>query len=104
MARKKRASGETVSGYFTKVFAKHPDWLEERSNKLLFQRWLDDHPGQKEVPLSVKQGLSNIKSNLRKKGTKRKKRGRPAAAANGVAAKPIRIAASVLEKLEFQID
>jgi hypothetical protein len=33
----------------------------------LLQRWLQDHPDQKEVPSRVKANLANIKSVLRKK-------------------------------------
>lgn len=77
-ARKKATNGdETVAGYFRKIFEEEPKLLKGRSNDELLQRWLTDHPGEKEVPKSVKTGLANIKSVLRKKG--RKGRGKPKA-------------------------
>jgi hypothetical protein len=81
MAKKKAAGAngqdgaETISGYFRRVFAENPSWLNTRSNEQLFTRWLQDHPGETEVPEKVRQNLSNIKSVLRKK--KRRKGGRP---------------------------
>jgi hypothetical protein len=81
MAKKKatvdngQAEGETISGYFRKVFAENPRWLDTRSNDQLYARWLRDHPGEKEVPERVRQNLSNIKGVLRKQG--RRKVGRP---------------------------
>src|SRR5438067_156504 len=108
MAKKKAARAGSVSGYFRKIFVERPDLLRKRSNDFLFQRWLEDHPGQKEIPLNVRQGLSNIKSSLRKKRKKGGKRGRlsraASAAANGVAPKTGRVPRTVLEKLEVQID
>jgi len=67
--------GESVSGYFRRIFEENPQWLDERSNDALYARWLLDHPGDKEVPERVRQNLSNIKSVLRKQG--RRKAGRP---------------------------
>src|SRR5262249_11334712 len=73
-------------------------------NKELLDRWLKDHPGQKEVPARVKANLSNVKSVLRKKT---RKGGRPKkAAAAGAPAEPAANNAGVspLEKLEEQLD
>jgi hypothetical protein len=64
-----------VSGYFRKVFKENPKLLSGRSNTVLLERWLADHPGEKEVPQKVRANLSNIKSVLRQKA--RKKGGRP---------------------------
>jgi len=58
---------ETTAGYFRKVFEESPDLLNERSNKALLKRWLADHPGETEVPRSVKVNLANIKGVLRSK-------------------------------------
>ncbi len=71
-ATRPEAQGETISGYFRRVFRENPKLLEGRSNEELLKRWLADHPGEKEVPKSVKNGLQNIKSILRSKGRKRK--------------------------------
>ena len=65
MAKKKATNtngqgGESISGYFRKVFAENPRWLDSRSNDQLFVRWLKDHPGEKEVPEKVRQNLSNV--------------------------------------------
>src|SRR5262249_48182663 len=77
-----------------------------RSNDELLNRWLADHPGEKEVPQRVKQILSNVKSVLRKKG---RKRGRPPKPqqnldAASAAAAPLRKHPRGLEQLEEQID
>jgi len=60
-------SKETTAGYFRKIFQENPKLLNERSNKKLLKRWLADHPGQTEVPKSVKANLANLKSVLRSK-------------------------------------
>jgi hypothetical protein len=118
MAKKQRAGenaatpgqanghGETVSGYFRKVFAEHPDWLDSRSNDQLFVRWLKDHPGETEVPEKVRQNLSNIKSVLRKQARKAggPRRGSPAARTNSATAAAPRKAVGGLDALEEQID
>ena len=75
MAKKKarradNGQGESVSGYFRKVFDENPRLLESRSNDELFARWLKDHPDHSEVPEKVRQNLSNVKSVLRKHGRK----------------------------------
>jgi hypothetical protein len=67
--------GESISGYFRGVFKENPALLHSRSNVVLLEWWLKDHPGEKEVPARVKQNLANIKSILRKKGRKKKIRG-----------------------------
>jgi hypothetical protein len=64
--------GENVSAYFRQVFKENPKLLKTPSNDDVYQRWLDDHPGEQEVPTKVKQILSFVKSTLRKK--RRKKR------------------------------
>jgi hypothetical protein len=70
-----QAAGESVAGYFRKLFEENPQWLGERSNQALLDRWLKDHPHEKVVPERVRQNLSNLKSVLRKQ--RRKKPGRP---------------------------
>jgi hypothetical protein len=97
--------GESVAGYFRSLFLKEPKLLKSKSNDKLFQYWLADHPDHKEVPENVKQGLSNIKSQMRKK---RGKRGRPrkeevAAAVTVVVARP-RVSRASLDELEERID
>jgi hypothetical protein len=102
-------AGESIQGYFRKIFKENPRLLKERSNEKLFLRWLEDHPGEKEVPERVKSGLANLKSILRKK---RGKRGRPRkeaqatpAAVPAADARPEAAAEpGVLEQLEIQID
>jgi hypothetical protein len=63
----KKQKEESISGYFKKVFKEHPKWLEQKSNALLVERWLRDHPDETEVSDRVKQNLANTKSALRKK-------------------------------------
>ena len=47
-------NGETTSGYFRRVFREDRSLLKEGSNAAVFERWLKDHPGHKEVPDNVK--------------------------------------------------
>ncbi len=104
-----RTKEETVAGYFRKVFKENPKLLHGRSNQQVLDRWLADHPGEREVPKKVKDNLSNVKSILRKKA---RKRGRPrknaaapvaTATAAPPSAKPKRSVAP-LERLEERID
>ena len=66
------AGAENVSGYFRRVFKERPDLLSGSSNAQLFDRWLKDNPGEKEVPKRIKAILFNVKSVLRQKGRKRR--------------------------------
>jgi hypothetical protein len=99
---------ETTSGYFRKFFKENPKLLKERSNAVVLEKWLADHPGPKGVPETVKQSLSNIKSILRSK--RRKKVAKRAQAALPVGAMPQPPVArkptgsGKLEALELQID
>ena len=52
MARKSNTGGESIAGYFRKVFEDNPGWLKERSNDKLLQKWLADHPGA-QVPFQT---------------------------------------------------
>jgi hypothetical protein len=115
MAKKKRADangpasgqvkppnqGETVSGYFRKVFAENPSWIDSRSNDQLLLRWLQDHPGETKVPEKVRQNLSNIKSVLRKQSRKKPK---PKKVAQANPAETHRKVVRGLGTLEEQID
>jgi hypothetical protein len=115
MAKRKQATGqengqpggETVSGYFRRVFGENPKWLATRSNDEVLARWLKDHAGETEVPEKVRQNLSNVKSNLRKadrmKPGKPKKESRRAEPTAAVAAAPSK-GVHGLESLEEQID
>jgi hypothetical protein len=60
-------AGSSVSGYFKAIYKENPDLLKSTSNQEIFDRWLKDHPEEKEVPDRVKYILSNVKSTLRKK-------------------------------------
>lgn len=93
---------ESVSGYFRKVFQENPKLLKSRSNAEVLERWLKDHPGATEVPKSVKQSLSNVKSIVRGKRRRRLRREdseRPATAAS-----PSRRPLKGLEQIEALID
>jgi hypothetical protein len=110
MAKAKQSSkasngDETVSGYLRRVFKENPQLLKTRSNDEVLNRWLADHPGEKEVPRRVKQILANVKSVLRKRGRKRGRRPQaeqPRAAASAVVV--VRKPSRGLEHLEEQID
>jgi hypothetical protein len=114
----RRKNGSSIQGYFRALLDLHPEWVEERSNDPIFAQWLADNPGATEVPQSVKNGLSNVKSSMRNRVRKAKKktgkRGRPRKIVAGVtspvaaiktkAPKPVRTSAESLEALEEQID
>jgi hypothetical protein len=104
VAAKQAAPAENSSAYFRRVFHENPKLLEGRSNEELLNRWLADHPGEKEVPRSVKNGLQNIKSILRSK--KRKRKAVTTAETAPVSKEPPRPAPrkSHLEQLEEKID
>src|SRR5262245_23658191 len=102
-------AGGSVSGYVKALFKENPSLLKSTSNEAIFERWLKDHPGQKEVPDRVKGILFNVKSKLRKKlGAKRgrpRKEERPTVEGQPAAAAPVRRPATRgLESLEERID
>jgi hypothetical protein len=102
-------AGGSVSGYFKAIFRENPSLVKSTSNEDIFDRWLKDHPGQKEVPDRVKGILSNVKSKLRKKlGAKRgrpRKDEQPTIAVQPAEVAPIRRStARELESLEERID
>jgi hypothetical protein len=112
-AARKSGDGESIMGYFRPILEENRKLLKNRRNDELYDRWLKDHPEHKEVPEQVKNGLSNLKTALRKKykiGKGKGKRGQKAAAApagDGGAApvkRAARGAAGQLERLEEQID
>ena len=97
--------GETISGYFRKIFAEHPKLLKGRSNEEVLKQWLTDHPGETEIPRNVKQGLQNVKSVLRSRGRRTAKAHEARdAAANPRAAAVRKAPLSKLEALEEHID
>src|SRR5262245_59915339 len=112
MAKKKPApgqdkaqnQGETISGYFRKLFKENPSWLWERSNQVLLDRWLQDHPGETKVLERVKQNLANIKSVLRKQARKKPGRKKGSQMAQVGPAETPRKAVRGLDRLEEQID
>jgi hypothetical protein len=99
--------GETVAGYFRRVFAEHPEWLKAESNADAYARWLQDHPGHTEVPVKIQQSLFNTKSVLRKESHKkrgRRKKEQQPAETTGAAAPTPRKRVHGLESLELAID
>ena len=88
------AEGPSPREYFRRLFAEHPDWLTTRSNDLIIDRWLRDHPGHAAMPLNVRNTLANLKSTLRKQ---------LGAAAEGTAP-PARRSSRGLEQLALRID
>ena len=107
-ATSKSGEGESIQGYFRKIFRENPKLLRTRSNQELLDRWKADHPWEEEVPKAVKNGLSNLKSVLRskKRGRKKKKAETDVASQTGLAqvAKATPRKLSALEQLEEQID
>jgi hypothetical protein len=100
-------AGESMQGYFRRIFAENARLLKVRSNDEVFQLWLRDHPGYSEVPDNVKTAASNAKTLMRAKKKKRNK-GAAAAApgeeANGAPKPGPRPSSRVLQTLEEKID
>lgn len=97
----------TTAAYFREIFRKKPGLLNERSNKVLLKQWLKDHPGQTEVPKSVKANLANLKSVLRSKKRSKVASKEQAALPPGqqqTKVKKVPTGKQPLEQLEFQID
>src|SRR5580700_4939572 len=85
MANKAKSPSGSIQGYFRAIFQENPKLLKKRSNDELYERWLKDHPGEKEVPANVRQSLSNLKSILRHRRKVRRQLNQaiPANQANG---------------------
>jgi hypothetical protein len=100
MATRKRR-GETVTGYFRKVFAERPEWLIEKSNAATLARYRQDHGLPPDAPLErkVTTNLANLKSVLRKQ-QRQQARGGGAVAVAGNRGR----GGSRLEVLEEMID
>jgi hypothetical protein len=111
MARKVEEQSESVMGYFRPILMENQELLKQRSNAELFQRWLDDHPGES-ITSRVRNGLTNLKSTLRKELKIRRKKRRKKAGAKPamesativVVSRPSRKELDSLGKLEEQID
>jgi hypothetical protein len=129
MARKKIASSDSdaefstgtttagagegnVSAYFKKLFQVRPDLLKERNNEPIYTMWLADHPSYDFVPKNVQQGLSNVKSQMRRDAGIKPSRGkklrkaRSAPSGNGAPrpAPASKLPTRELETLEVMID
>ncbi len=74
----RKRQGESISGYFRKIFDDRPELVDLKSNRELIDRWVKDHPGQSDMLGKVKQNLANLKSLLRKQ---RREAGEPSWAA-----------------------
>src|SRR5437667_301552 len=70
---KKKGAGESISGYFRQLFRNEPELLDHGKNDVILARWQADHPGEP-VTESVKNNMSNVKSNVRKEFGKVKRR------------------------------
>ena len=101
------AGTENISQYWKKFYAQHPELLPLRSNDEAVAQWRTDHGGA-EVPQNVLNGLTNVKSQLRKDGKGKKKRGRPRKNAEDAviapAARVVKAPTKLLEALEDEID
>lgn len=62
--RRRRTRG--ISAYWKAFFEQRPHLLAVKGNDEAFAYWLKEHANVKEVPPSVRQGLANVKSSLRK--------------------------------------
>jgi hypothetical protein len=102
--------GENTAGYFRRIFKENPKLLQGRSNEMILTRWLADHPDQTEVPQTIKNNLSNLKSIVRskkrKKVARRAEEAQPDAPTSQPAVPVARKATGTtrLDVLELQID
>lgn len=77
--RRKRKK-ESLGGYFRSVLTENPEWLDIKSNDLMKARYEADHPG-KVFTKGTRANLANVKSVLRKKlGKGKRKAGKTRAA------------------------
>jgi hypothetical protein len=93
--------GESTSAYFRRIFLENPKWIKSGSNQEVMDRWLADHPGDREVPQKAKFILSNVKLRLRSK-RRRKVVGSDTATETLPPASPIKLRG--LDRLEAAID
>jgi hypothetical protein len=103
---KTKAPAESTSGYFRRVFDENPAWLDAGSNEEVRHRWEQDHSNRAWTK-QIAQSMSNVKSILRRKAGKIRRRRRRKGARAGVAVTAPRVRAtslSVLERLEALID
>jgi len=99
--------GENISAYWKTFFNKRPELLRLRSNDAAIAQWKADHGGTDEFPRSVMNGLTNVKSSMRKQAGIRRRRGRPrkhALAAAPAVARVKKPPQKLLDALEEQID
>ncbi|HYT88660.1 MAG TPA: hypothetical protein VEL76_08125 [Gemmataceae bacterium] len=108
MAKKAQAEreegGESVQGYFRRIFEENPQLLEGRSNEELLRRWLADHPGYDEPPPNIKNGMQNIKSVLRRQAREENALSPTARSMVEAPGGRLRSASRYLQVLEEQID
>lgn len=104
---KAKFQGESISGYFKKMFESKPELLDHGKNDVILAQWQEDHPGQP-ITDSIKGSLSNTKSILRKKYGKVKRRRRKHAKTTIADGAPkvhkVRTSIAALEKMEALID
>jgi hypothetical protein len=105
---KTTAVAENISQYWRQYFGAHPRLLRVRSNEAALAQWKADHPKATEIPPRVINGLTNVKSLLRKKRRKGKY-GHPrneALSANGSAStiRAVKVPSKLLEALEDELD
>jgi len=99
-----------IAAYWKRILMKKRKLIKERSNDELYEIWKKEHPGYSEVPKNWQQGLSNVKSILRKKKGKRLaapvEKETASVADNGPppAARSVRLDPDILETLEHLID
>lgn len=103
MAKKAaRRNGESVSAYFKKVFAEHPDWLALDTTEPIRSQWKQER-GQ-DMDKKTSQIMANVKSRLRRKpGGKGGKPGPKKGARKPDAVSP-KQSIPDLERLEVMID
>jgi hypothetical protein len=106
MAKTKGGTGESISGYFRRLFESNPALLDHGKNDVILGQWQLDHPGQT-IDDRIKGNLANTKSIMRKKfGKVKRRRKHGKTLADGAEPKVVKVRTNIaaLEKLEGLID
>jgi hypothetical protein len=105
--RRPSTSGESVGGYFRRLYEGNPQYLRAPTNEDVLKRWLADHPGETEVPQRIRNILYNLKSKMLKEDGRKPARRGPGgrrATRSGRSPAAVRLVGKRLEGLEEQID
>ena len=101
---KGKRKGDSLTGYFRQLFGEHPEWLAQKSNGVILERYRADHNVAADDSLEkrVINTLANTKSQLRKQEREQTASGKPGSGRVAAAAQDR--TETPMEHLEEQID